>query len=54
MYRKSKVSAEKDTPEQLELQSLPIEHEVIQDNEYIDSVLGKAMESLREYVGYYC
>ena len=38
MYRKSKVSAKKDTPEQLELQSLLLSMKSLQDNEYIDSV----------------
>ena len=38
MYRKCKVSAKKDTPEQLELQSLLLSMNSLQDNEYIDSV----------------
>ena len=38
MYRKCKVSAKKDTPEQLELQSLLLRINSLQDNEYIDSV----------------
>ena len=38
MYRKSKVSAKKDTPEQQELQSLLLSMKSLQDNEYIDSV----------------
>lgn len=38
MYRKSKVSARKETPEQLELQSLLLSMKSLQDNEYIDSL----------------
>ena len=38
MYRKSKVCARKDTPEQLELQSLLLSMKSLQDNEYIDSL----------------
>ena len=38
MYRKSKVSAKKDTPKQLELQSLLLSMKSLQHNEYIDSV----------------
>ena len=38
MCCKRKVSAKKDTPEQLELQSLLLSMKSLQDNEYIDSV----------------
>ena len=38
MYRKSNVSAKKDTPEQQELQSLLLSMKSLQDNEYIDSL----------------
>ncbi|CAB4016877.1 Hypothetical predicted protein [Paramuricea clavata] len=46
MYRKSKVSARKETPEQLEIQSLLLSTKSLQDNEYILSFSRKAMESL--------